>query len=112
MARKCPRGQILRKAYITKKGSKVSAKCIKDRGLPGKGKRLFTLRRGMLGKYGYNTKISDRARRTALRKAVSGEEYATIVRRLNALSILQKNTNPRVYKILRSDMEWMKNTYR
>jgi len=103
----CPRGQIFRKAYVKKNGTKVAGKCIKDQGKPGKGKRLFTLRKGTLGRYGYKTKISTSARHKALRKAVSGESYATVVRKLNAVSILQRNTNPSVYETLRSDMAWV-----
>lgn len=112
MARRCEEGKIFRRAYVTKKGTRVAGKCIKDQGKPGKGKRLFTLRRGTLGKYGYKTKFSENERRGALYRAVSGEGYATVVRKLNAVSILQKNTNPRVYKILRSDMEWVQKNLR
>ena len=85
----------------------MAAACIKDRGLPGKGKRLFVLRKGTLGKYGYKTKFTVSQRREALRKAVVGESYATVVRKLNAVATLQRNTNPRVYKILRDDMAWV-----
>lgn len=109
MANPCPSGKIFRKAYVTKTGRKVSGSCIKDRGLPGKGKRLFTLRKGTLGRYGYKTKFSASDRHAALRKAVAGESYATVVRKLNAVSILQKRTNPKVYNILRSDMAWVQN---
>lgn len=103
----CPRGEIFRKAYVKKNGTRVAGKCIKDQGKPGKGKRLFTLRKGTLGRYGYKTKFSTGARHEALRKAVAGESYAAVVRKLNAVSILQRNTNPSVYKILRSDMAWV-----
>lgn len=112
MARRCPRGQVLRKAYTKKSGTRVTARCIKDRGAPGKGKKLFTLRRGTLGKYGYKTSFSDQVRRQALNRAVSGESYAAVVRKLNAVSILQRRTNPRVYKILRSDMEYLQKKHR
>lgn len=53
--------------------------------------------------------FSNSVRKTALRRAVSGESYATVIRKLNAVSILQRNTNPRVYKILRGDMRWVQN---
>jgi hypothetical protein len=107
MARVCPRGKILRKAYTTKTGKKVPASCIKDRGEKGKGKRLFVLRKGTLGKHGYKTSLSTQVRHTALEKAVKAESYASVVRKLNAVSILQRRTNPRVYDILRSDMAWV-----
>lgn len=102
----------MRKAYIKKSGTRVSAKCIKDRGAPGKGRKLFALRRGTLGKYGYKTSFSDQVRHRALDRAVSGENYAAVVGKLNAVSILQRRTNPRVYKILRSDMEYLQKRHR
>jgi hypothetical protein len=117
MARACPKGYILRKAYSRKSytnksgvrvvGSKVPATCIKDRGLPGKGKKLFVLRKGTLGKHGYKTSFSANVRRAALRKAVKAESYAAVIRKLNAVSILQRRTNPKVYKIFRSDLSWV-----
>lgn len=117
MARACPKGQILRKAYTrksyTKKsgvkvvGGKVPATCIKDQGATGKGKRLFVLRKGTLSKHGYKTSYEAGARHEALRKAVKAETYAAVVRKLNAVSILQRRTNPKVYNILRGDMAWV-----
>jgi hypothetical protein len=112
MARRCPAGKILRKAYTKKSGTRVPASCIKDRGAKGKGKKLFVLRRGTLGKYGYKTALSDSERHVALEKAVRGESYAAVVRKLNAVSILQRRTNPRVYKILRSDMAYLQKKHR
>jgi hypothetical protein len=107
MARICPRGEIIRRAYIKRNGTRVAEGCIKDRGLKGKGRRLFTLRRGTLGKYGYRTKLETDKRRAALRRAVYGESYATVIRKLNAVAILQRNTNPKVYEKLRADMAWV-----
>jgi hypothetical protein len=107
MARSCPRGQIFRRAYVKYQGHRGMYQ-----GMPGKGKRLFTLRRGTLGRYGYKTKFNQVVRRAALRKAVVAESYATVVRKLNAVAILQKNTNPRVHKILRDDMAWVQKNLR
>lgn len=112
MARVCPKGKILRKAYTKKSGIRVAAGCIKDLGKPGKGKRLFRLRKGTLGKYGYKTKFNTIDRHEALRKAVVGESYSTVVKKLNAVAILQRRTNPNVYNILRRDMEWVQKNLR
>lgn len=120
MARICPKGKILRKAYTrkayTKKSgtrvpqSRVPGSCIKDLGKKGKGKKLFTLRKGTLGRYGYKTSYNTMDRHVALRKAVEKESYSTVVKKLNAVAILQKRTNPKVHNILIRDMEWvMKN---
>lgn len=117
MARSCPSGQILRKAYsrkafTRKDGTKVSssktpASCIKDLGKSGKGKRLFILRRGTLSKYGYSTKISKEERQAALRRAVEDGSKNVVIKKLNALSILNRNTHPARARILRADMKYV-----
>lgn len=117
MARRCPSGQILRKAYSRKSftrsnGTKVSASkapaaCIKDLGKTGKGKRLFVLRKGTLSKYGYSTKISKAERHAALRRAVEDGSKTVAIKKLNALSILNRNTHPARARILRADMEYV-----
>jgi hypothetical protein len=113
----CSSGQILRKAYSRKaytkndgtkvRSSKSPAVCIKDVGKPGKGKRLFVLRKGTLSKYGYSTKISKESRHAALRKAVEDGSRLVAIRKLNALAILNKNAHPARYQILRSDMKYV-----
>lgn len=68
----CPKGQIRRKAYVLKSGKRVKAKCIDDKGNPGKGKKLFTLDKNGLGRFGYDNvaKLSVRQRHIALKKAL------------------------------------------
>ena len=109
-SRKCPRGTIRRKAYKTKRGVTVRSSCIKDRGLPGKGKRLFTLKKGELGKYGYSLKQAREKRRVALNKARKELSHATLVRKINALSILMKNTHPDYSRRARADVKWLGKT--
>lgn len=117
MTHRCSSGQILRKAYSRKsftrsdgtkvRASKTPAACIKDVGKPGKGKRLFVLRKGTLSKYGYSTKISKESRHIALRKAVDAGSRLVAIRKLNALAILNKNAHPARYRILRSDLKFV-----
>lgn len=107
MAAACPRGQIMRRGYTTRRGVRVKPVCIRDRGKPGKGERLFVLRRGSLRKHGYSAKKSDVARHRALARAVRAEGYTPVIRKLNAVSILQMNTNPAVSKKMRRDMEYV-----
>jgi hypothetical protein len=109
-SRKCPRGTIRRKAYKTKRGVTVRSSCIKDRGLPGKGKRLFTLKKGELGKYGYSLKQVREKRHVALEKARKEMPHATLVRKINALAILMKNTHPNYAKRARADVKWLGKT--
>ena len=108
--RKCPRGTIHRKGYTNKRGVTVRSSCIKDRGLPGKGKRLFTLKKGELGKHGYSLKQAREKRRVALNKARKELSHATLVRKINALAILMKNTHPDYSRRARADVKWLGKT--
>jgi hypothetical protein len=104
---KCPRGMIRRKAYTRKNGTRVKSSCIKDMGKPGKGPKLFTLKKGGLSKYGYHVRDSYVKRHTSLKKALKHMSYATLVRKINALSILFKNTQPGLAKHAKSDVKWL-----
>ena len=108
--KKCGKGKIMRKAYTTKKGTKVKAACVKDMGKPGKGKKLFTLKKGGLSEYGYSVKLGRTERRKALEKARKKIEYATLIQKLNALAILFKNTKPQFSKRLRADISYLQRT--
>lgn len=113
MPPKCPVGTIRRKAYTRKDGTHVRSTCVLDRGLPGKTaakrKSLPTPTPGSLSKYGYfnlKSKLAD-VRRKALLRGVKDAGYATIVRRVNLIANYNKNSDPRLYKILRADIKWM-----
>ncbi len=107
----CKEDQILRKSYsFTKKDGKVvnvKSKCIKDKGLPGKGPALFTVKRGTLGQFGYSSKLSAKERYQALKKAVKKLGSGTIIKKLNAIAILNKRTNPKISEIFRKDLAWI-----
>ena len=103
----CKKGEIRRKAYTTKNGVKVKAKCIKDQGLPGKGPKLIPkLNEGTLGNY--STKKSDLSRHRALMKASRQTSPNTVIRKLNAVSILTKNTSPKASKTMKKDMKYVR----
>jgi hypothetical protein len=113
----CPKGKILRSSYTRKsytrkdgtkiKSSKVSAKCIRDLGKSGKGKKLFTLKKGGLTKYGYTLKTNEKNRIVSLKKAGKSYDKGTLIKKLNALYVLHKNTNPLYAKRARTDMKWV-----
>ena len=104
----CKRGMIRRRAYTRKNGSRVKASCVKDMGKPGKGKKLFTLKKGDLTKYGYSIKVGDEKRQKAHKKASKKIPYATLIRKLNVLSTLFKNTKPLYSKRAKRDMEYIR----
>lgn len=127
MTSKCPKGTIRRKAYTRKgytrrayrrkdgtrvkkstvKKSRVPSSCIRDLGKEGKGKRLFTLKKGDLTKFGYSLKHDASTRRYALKRSMSMFSRNKLIKKLNALYILQKNTNPMYAKRARADMKWV-----
>lgn len=119
----CGRGQIqragyFRKAYTRTDGTRVAStyvqpSCIKDRGNKGKGPKLFTLKKGVLGQYGYEDikNMTADARHKALGRAVRANNGLEIFQRVNALAILNKNTNPSMATLARRDANWIKKEF-
>jgi len=108
----CPKKMIRRKAYTRKNGVRVRSSCIKDLGNPGKGSNLFgSLKSGELKKYGYSLKSLAPRRRLALKKSVKAYGRGTLIKKLNALSILHKNTNPVYSHKARNDMKYVQRNF-
>jgi hypothetical protein len=113
----CKKGQIVRSKYTRKsyrnkngtlvKKTVVPATCINDQGNPGKGPKLFTVKKGDLTKYGYSLKNKATLRRKSLKNSNKKIDKNTLIRKLNALSILQKNTNPVYSRKAKYDMKWV-----
>lgn len=107
-----------RKSYVRKDGVKVKATNvkaahvpktkIKDRGAPGKGKKVISMKDYRhLGKYGYSLKKVQERRHSALKKAAKKNGYSWAIRRLNAIATLFKNTEPKLsHKAIR-DIKFM-----
>jgi hypothetical protein len=130
----CPKGYILRKAYVRKyttgikergytvrragktyraypssSSTVVKASCIKDRGLKGKGpQEIGPLRRGELLKHGYTYRKSSDERHTALRKAAKEFGPLGLYRKLNAVAKLSSRTEPQISKVFKADRNWVK----
>ena len=125
--KRCSKGKILRKAYITHRNNKeivVPATCVKDMGKPGKypnNQLALSLSAEddemKLGNFGYHsieTKTElqrHRALGKVLREAYNND-YLPLFRKLIALSTLNKNTNPKLNKIFKQDANWLKNKYK
>ncbi len=107
--RPCARGTVRRAAYTKKSGIRVKASCIKDVGLPGKGKKLFTLKPGKLAKYGYSnvTEMSVSDRHKCLNKAIKAYGASSVIKKLNSVYLLNRNTNKKLSKIFKSDRSWV-----
>ena len=96
--------------------------CIKNRGAPGKGKRLIVIEQDLpqshiLSKHGYHNvkELSKTERHNALKHVLKsltekhGEHEALIevIRQLIGRSNLSIRTNPEVAKIFKDDADWI-----
>ena len=129
---RCAKGKILhsaytRKGYTKKNGSKVKkigvqSSCIKDVGLPGKGKKLAVIEDHFLSQYGYhNVKdLNLEQRKSALMSLIKhftpikGQMPTMnyVIRALNYRYILNRNTNPKVANIFRNDRNMISKMYK
>lgn len=110
----CKKGEIIKEGYKrkskTNKETWVAPTCVKSQG-KGKREQIIYIEPGRLSKYGYDDieRRSDISRHKALATAIySGEKPLSVSRRLNALSVLTRNTNPRLSDVFKSDSEWIK----
>jgi len=111
-SKQCARGEIRRKSYKRKDGTRVKSTCIEDRGLPGKGpKTLPSPRKGTLGKFGYKASKTSKVRRTSLADAVDELGALPVFRKLNLVATFNKNSNPSLAKKFNLDKAWVKRTY-
>lgn len=137
----CPKGYILRRGYtrkfkpsvkssgftVRRKGTvytvrpkantiRVPPSCIKDRGLPGKGsiegKGFGKLRKGELIKYGYQYRLSDSLRQSALKKAIKRYGQLSVYRKLDAVAKLSLRTAPDASKIFSRDRNWVRDNFK
>jgi hypothetical protein len=140
MVNDCPKGFILRSGYtrkfrpsvkasgftVRRKGKvytvrpkantiKVAASCIKNRGLSGKGpkngKGIGKLRKGELIKYGYQYRLSDSLRQTALKKAIKHYGALSVYRKLDAVAKLSVRTAPDASNIFVRDRNWIRENF-
>lgn len=124
----CPTGKILRVGYVRKDGSRVAAACVKDTGKPGKTPESQKIRASVtddidLGAFGYKhvTDLKAEERHNALKKAINHvasskklskhEAAVKILRRLNLIAILNKNTNVTASQLMERDRNWISTTY-
>lgn len=120
----CRQGELVkegykRKSYTRKTGNKAHVKsatvapsCMPGRGRSHKGKQLFVLEKGTLGKYGYHNveSMTEVQRHRALHKAMGDMPSLSVYRKLNAVYVVNKSLNPNVAQIFKNDAEWVKST--
>lgn len=118
MAKYCPPKTIKRKAYKTRRGTKYSARCIKDRGLPGTFKDRFpgikgigALKKGKLTQHGYHVDLSDAERHRALDRAVDDYGALSVFRKLKAVATYSHHTSPDNFAIYNEDASYVHDKY-
>jgi len=119
VSKKCKRGYIKREGYkVTKNINEktidywVEPKCIKsqvNRSTKGS-KDIVILEKDALKKFGYSDIVnkSFEERKKSLKKALLKIKALSVYRRLIAISTLNKNKNPKLYKKLQEDIKWLK----
>jgi hypothetical protein len=68
----------------------------------------LVLKKGSLGKYGYKAKSPKTSRQASLKKALKGVGYSTLIKKLNVLSIYNKNVNPKLSASVKGDMKYVR----
>ena len=109
----CPKGSISRKSFKKKSGSRLKATCVKSKNLRAKAMSplvyLPTLKTGSLSKYGYSVLNTPRSRHIALKKAASTYGTNKLVKKLNAVRVLTRNTSPKNYIRYTDDIYYVQN---
>ena len=75
-----------------------------------KGNRIGTLKKGLLIKFGYQnvTQLSLEQRHEALKKAIQVYGPLSVFRKLNAVYVYNRKTNPSHSKIFKTDALWVR----
>lgn len=73
--------------------------------------RIIIKRKGDLTGLGYSTKKSASSRRKSLTRAKNRYGYGSVVKKVNALCILNKNRSPKTSAIFCSDKKWLMSNY-
>ena len=71
--------------------------------------RIGTLKRGLLVKFGYHnvTSLSVVQRHTALNKAIRAYGALSVSRKLNAVYVYNRKTNPSAARVFKADRDWV-----
>ena len=130
--KRCPTGRVLREGFYRQPtrrrsfkrstGTQVPASTVAGAWVPPtcvpsinrqKKKRLFVLERNVLGKYGYHDvkNLTANERHEALDKALDdGIEPLPLLRRVNALYVLNKNQDPTLAQKFKQDVNYIRTT--
>lgn len=102
------RGKGVRLKRIPATRVKSATFKIRDIGTVGRGRKVIPkLKKGLLKKLGYSTKLPARQRRIALRRADRRFGTPRLFRMLQAQVVLRKRIQPKIKKIFEADRNWV-----
>ena len=110
-------GEILRRGYTTRRGVRVRASRIADRGARGRWQSrhrtrgIGPLKKGDLTVFGYSHTKPTAVRHEAIDKAVSKYGRTSTIRKLNAIAVYSKRTGPSRAKTYRRDMHYVQKKF-
>lgn len=109
---------IRRSAYMTRRGTRVPAKMIRDMGAPGKWRAehmgapgIGELEEGGLSSVGYSSSAKASTRRKAVDRAVKKYGPLSTLRKLNAVAVYTRRTSPAKSKVFKSDVKYVQKKY-
>ena len=109
--KRCSRGFISRRSFKKKSGIKVKAGCVKSKALRSKGKKASVyfpkLKEGTLSRFGYGVHNKMKSRKRSLKKAVKKYSKNVVIKKLNAVRTLSRNTSPKNAKIYTKDIKFV-----
>ncbi len=114
MSRTCRRGTIRRRAYTRRSGKRVTARCVRNMGAPGKwrtvhrNKGIGPLKKGRLARFGYDSDNTASQRHTALKAASRRLGSLAVFRMLGALATYTKRTSPGKSAIFMADRNFVR----
>ncbi len=114
MTRTCKRGTIRRRAYTRRSGRRVTARCVRNMGAPGKwstvhrSKGIGPLKKGRLARFGYDSDEVASKRHNALKAASRRLGSLAVFRMLGALATYTKRTSPGKSAIFIADRNFVR----
>jgi len=127
----CPSGKLVRKAYVRTMSSRVRKEGYTRKTKSGKvitvhptadsitvksscmdaPTRIGPLKKGELKKYGYNYKLPEAKRHSALQRAIHKLGALNVYRKLDAVAKLSERAAPVASHVFMKDKQWVRKTY-
>ena len=107
-----PRGYVWRKGHTRtlKNGEtiRIKGKIVKS---SSKKVKIGPVMKGTLTQYGYSMSLPATERRIALKKAIKNIGSTPVLRKVNLISIWNKNKNPKLAAKAKADVKWIQKNY-